>query len=204
MGGSLGLQTNWLELIVSEDDPPCILWDGWWCSHHPLQIQGLEWQRVRPPWTTPWSYVREEQAVSCRWTGWVREISSWSSRFQEIFTDNFGGIYRICLKQMKAKAEDRCQHATGWILITRILTDWLFPKASRAPPQIVSFPTSWTRRRCAKVWWMGWEGLVFAWINRLRLHRTLKLTAFLIQGIHVQEKGVNRKGLVQNFHKDID
>ena len=29
--------------------------------------------------------VREEPAISCRWTGWVREITSWSSRLQEIY-----------------------------------------------------------------------------------------------------------------------
>ena len=38
--------------------------------------------------------IGENPAVSYRWTGWVWDITGWSSRLQEI-TDHFRGIYRI-------------------------------------------------------------------------------------------------------------
>ena len=42
-----------------------------------------------------WSWARREPAVSYRWTGWVSEITGWSSRLEENYRSIFRGIYRI-------------------------------------------------------------------------------------------------------------
>ena len=47
------------------------------------------------------TYVREEPAVSCRWTGWVWAITGWSSSTLQENYWSFRGIYRIHLNEWK-------------------------------------------------------------------------------------------------------
>ena len=55
-----------------------VLLETWHAPQRPLsQMSHL------PDWITP-TYVWEELAVSCRWTGWVRERTGWCSRLHEI------------------------------------------------------------------------------------------------------------------------
>ena len=52
------------------------------CCRSRHSFQGASFRSLG---TKPQTYVREEPAVGCRWTGWVREITSSGSRLQQIY-----------------------------------------------------------------------------------------------------------------------
>ena len=53
------------------------------------------------------SYGREEPAVVADETSWVRDMTGWSSRLQE--------IYRSFVEECIEYTSGRCQHVTYWI-----------------------------------------------------------------------------------------
>ena len=95
---------NW-QSITCGNIPHVVKWTkhGGWASMHPPGFHHFDhmWSpcgkllSIVP--VTAWG----EPAVSYRWTGWGREITSWSGDFRRI-TDHFRGIYRrIYLKWIK-------------------------------------------------------------------------------------------------------
>ena len=68
------------------------------------------------------SNVRREPAVSCRWTGWVREIIGWSSKI----SGNLPIILEESIEYTSYwwRNTGRCQHVTGWTWIARNLTGY--------------------------------------------------------------------------------
>ena len=63
-----------------------------------------------------WNYVREDPAVSCRWTGWVREITDWSSRLQDIYRLFYRNLQNT--PQMNESKTEKCQHVNRLDLVT--------------------------------------------------------------------------------------
>ena len=88
-----------------EVSAPCIKnWRSFYSKFLPQCKKTTEsrWREAR------WSMIphcrdpaneRREPTASYRWTGWVWEITCWSSKF----TENFRGIYGICFQLIKKK-----------------------------------------------------------------------------------------------------
>ena len=87
-----------------------------WCDQIDSVYLLLKWYTLRlPPGLWPsQTYVREEPAVSCRWTGWIWETTGWSSGLQEIYQSFKRNLWNI--PPVNESKTGRCQHVTGWFL----------------------------------------------------------------------------------------
>ena len=107
-----------------------------WTSCNRLDLQTLGSHPVMVPKNlpkhgcSPHMYVREESAVDCRWTGWVREMTGWSWIF--------GGNLPIVLEESVEFTPNewkwnRKMSTCNWSdleSVARILTDSICPKTN--------------------------------------------------------------------------
>ncbi len=133
-------------------------WKMWTCIRLDLESLG-SWPTLYAQKLTYWcalschggANVWGEPAVSCRWTGWVWEITGWSWRLQEIY-DHLRGIYRIYLKWMKRnRTMSTCNR-----LDSESLGSWptLYAQKLNSRALMCTFLSRWRLRSPA--YWQHW------------------------------------------------